>query len=130
MLGKFFLEHPNILGPETFRARAAARFFEMTFASSSPLSPATESHRARRVKILYRLNVLLVFLTAIKARDVAVTPRPNHTHVSRWRQPVLFGRRGQDAGKDSVKHSRSPVEEELCGRIHGSEMVASYCGAR
>jgi hypothetical protein len=43
MLGKFSLDHPNILGLETFRARAATRFFEMTFAGSSPLSPATES---------------------------------------------------------------------------------------
>ena len=26
MLGRFSLDHPNILGPEAFRARAATRF--------------------------------------------------------------------------------------------------------
>jgi hypothetical protein len=42
ILGKFSFGSPNIEGPETFGPRAATRLSKMTFAGSSPLSPARQ----------------------------------------------------------------------------------------
>jgi hypothetical protein len=40
-LGKCSLVHRTLVGPETFRQRAATKIVEMTSAGSNPLSPAS-----------------------------------------------------------------------------------------